>query len=175
MRTWVAVVAGVAAIGSLLAFDGVDAQEQAPARLPAAVATAIDAAPSLSVLTYNVEGLPVPLAFGRSKAADRIADRLKALRAIGEQPHVVVLQEAFGAAQRAIGEKAGYKYVAFGPDRDLANDEPMTDADRAFAHDARFLKGERSGKWASSGLAILSDYPIVAVRKAAFPSRRRWR
>ena len=32
-----------------------------------------------------------------------------------------------------------------------------------------FWRGERSGKVAGSGLQILSDYPIVAIRRQAFP------
>ena len=160
---------GLMAVGfvaslTTLSFDSVEAQQQVPA-MPAGAS-----GDALSVLTYNVEGLPAPLAFGRARAADRIAARLKALRDVGQQPHVVVLQEAFGAAQQAIGEKAGYRYVAYGPDRDLTNDEPMSADDRAFAKSARLLKGETLGKWSGSGLAILSDYPIVAVKRVAFPS-----
>jgi endonuclease/exonuclease/phosphatase family metal-dependent hydrolase len=107
---------------------------------------------------------------GRSSAAHRIGDKLKEMRAAGVQPHVVVLQEAFGEAQHAIGKTAGYRYVAFGPDSGLTNTEQMTDRDRAFAAGARFMKGERSGKMMDSGLAVLSDYPIVSVSRAAFPA-----
>ena len=136
----------------------------APAGLPAAM-------DDFSVLTYNIEGLPAPIAWGRSGAAGRIGDRLAELRRDNLQPHVVVLQEAFGAAQRAIGARAGYKYIAFGPDRDFAPATlAMTDGDRAFSRQARFLRGETEGKWQGSGLAILSDYPIVAVRRMAFPA-----
>lgn len=126
--------------------------------------------PTLSVMTYNVEGLPFPFARGRSAAAGQIAKRLAALRAQGQQPHVVVLQEAFGDAQRKIGIEAGYRYSASGPDAQLKSDEAMTDTDRAFAGKAHFFKGEGIGKWRGSGLIILSDFPIVAVRKAAFPA-----
>lgn len=126
--------------------------------------------PTLSVLTYNVEGLPFPFARSRGSAAELITERLKSLRAAGQQPHVVVLQEAFGQAQKAIGRDAGYRYVALGPGKHVKSDETMTDADRGFAARARYLKGEDIGKWRGSGLAILSDYPIVAVRKAVFPS-----
>lgn len=164
MRTLFGLVAGFAASLTMLSFDGVEAQQQVPAMPAAADADA------LSVLTYNVEGLPAPFAFGRAKAAGEIAARLKALREVGQQPHVVVLQEAFGAAQRAIGAKAGYRYIVFGPDRDLKNDEMETAEDRAFAKGARLLKGETLGKWSGSGLAILSDYPIVSVKRAAFPA-----
>lgn len=175
-RTGIVRAAGFGIAAALLALMGpADAQEQAGplagTPLPYAGADGSSAdGPTLSVLTYNIEGLPAPFAWGRSSAAAQIAARLTSLRAEGRQPHVVVLQEAFGEAQRSIGREAGYRYVAFGPDRDLRNDEPMTDADRAFAAKSRFVKGETIGKWRGSGLAILSDYPIVAVKRAAFPS-----
>ena len=127
-------------------------------------------APTLSVMTYNIEGLPFPIRKGRGAAATRIGLELAAMRAAGTQPHVVVLQEAFGTAQKAIGREAGYAYVAFGPGRHARNDEPMSAADRSFAADARRIKGEDDGKWAGSGLAILSDYPLLTVKREAFPT-----
>lgn len=163
-----AAMAATAAL--LLAPSGVVAEPAGPAALPQAIVAGIADRPTLSVMTYNVEGLPTPVRFGRSTAARRIAGRLAAMRGAGDQPHVVVLQEAFGGAQRDIGRAAGYRYIAFGPDRDLASDEPMSEADRRFAADARFWKGERAGKWSGSGLAILSDYPITRVARAAFPA-----
>lgn len=147
-----------------------DAQEQVGPLAGTVLPQASVEGPTLSVLTYNIEGLPAPFAWGRSSAAAQIAERLTSLRAEGRQPHVVVLQEAFGAAQQAIGREAGYRYVAFGPDRDLRSDEAMTDTDRAFAHNSHALKGETLGKWRGSGLVILSDYPIVDVKRAAFPA-----
>ena len=50
---------------------------------------------TLSVLTYNVKGLPWPLASGRPEAFSAMADRLRDMRAEGRNPHIVVLQEAF--------------------------------------------------------------------------------
>ena len=138
---------------------------------PASSLTASSAgAPTLSVLTYNVEGLPFPFALGRDKAAGDIAARLKALRETGDQPHVVVLQEAFGKAQKSIGGAAGYRYIAFGPGKRLQSDEKMDDQDRVYSRGARFMKGETWGKWRGSGLVILSEYPIVSVSRAAFPA-----
>jgi len=128
------------------------------------------AAPTLSVLTYNIEGVPFPFARGRDKAAAEIAAQLKAMRETGDQPHVVVLQEAFGKAQKSIGTIAGYRYIAFGPGKRVQSEEQMDDADRAFRRGAKFSKGETLGKWRGSGLAILSDYPIVSVSRAAFPA-----
>jgi endonuclease/exonuclease/phosphatase family metal-dependent hydrolase len=153
---WMAALAGLAA--------GVSAQPPLTAPAEAAAAPA-----DLSVMTYNIEGLPFPVRRGRAAAADRIASQLRAMRDAGTAPHVVVLQEAFGHAQKAIGREAGYRYIAFGPGRRATNDETEDAADRAFAAGARHLKGEDDGKWAGSGLAILSDYPILSVARAAFP------
>lgn len=147
-----------------------EAQDQVGAVEGATLQQVKSDGPTLSVLTYNIEGLPAPFAWGRSAAALQIAERLKSLRAEGRQPHVVVLQEAFGAAQKSIGKDAGYQYVAFGPSKHEKNDEAMTPEDRAYAAKGRYLKGEDLGKWRGSGLAILSDYPIVAVKKAVFPA-----
>ncbi len=126
--------------------------------------------PRLSVMTYNIEGLPWPVRSGRTGAFDRIGARLNALRASGGQPHIVTLQEAFSADAKRIGITSGYRYIANGPDKTLAGARAVLPADIAFAAKAHFLDGERSGKLLDSGLQILSDYPIVAVRRMAFPS-----
>jgi endonuclease/exonuclease/phosphatase family metal-dependent hydrolase len=164
---WMAGIGTATALG--LGLASVQAEEWAP---PALVASEVQqkAGPTLSVMTYNVEGLPFPVRLGRSTAAHRIADRLRNMRNAGLQPHVVVLQEAFGEAQQAIGHEAGYRYVAVGPDSAATSDEPMSAEDKAFAEQARFFKGERSGKLTGSGLVILSDYPILAVRRTVFPA-----
>jgi endonuclease/exonuclease/phosphatase family metal-dependent hydrolase len=121
-----------------------------------------------SVLTYNVHGLPWPLTTGRTEAFARIEERLLRLRSAGAQPHVVVLQEAFSDGAREIGAIAGYRYVVDGPDRDLRGAVEKVDA--AYVAAASFTKGETIGKWEGSGLQILSDYPILAVRRMAFPA-----
>ena len=165
---WIAGI-GTAAALAVGGLSSVQAAQWLPPKLVASLVQQ-KAEPTLSVMTYNVEGLPFPVRMGRSNAAHQIAQRLHDMRDAGLQPHVVVLQEAFSDAQHAIGEKAGYRYMAFGPDRSLANGEAMSAEDTAFAADARFMKGERAGKWTGSGLIILSDYPIVSVAKAAFPA-----
>lgn len=177
MRTSVIGLAGIGGLSALLALgialDGGEARVAPPPAAiesPVVVPVSADRTPTLSVMTYNIEGLPFPVRFGRAAAAGEIARRLRAMRTAGLQPHIVVLQEAFGDAQRAIGREAGYRYVAFGPGRDLTSPVPMDAADLAFAARASFFKGERSGKWEGSGLAILSDYPIVSVARAAFPA-----
>lgn len=129
---------------------------------------------AFSVLTYNVEGLPWPIASGRPANLAAIGDRLKDLRSRGQAPHVVVLQEAFTTDAQAIGRAAGYRYVVNGPSADHA---PPADvpadaivAKSAFAAAARWWSGETEGKMLGSGLQLLSDYPIVAIRRMVFPA-----
>jgi len=124
---------------------------------------------ALSVMTYNIEGLPWPVRLGREAAFNQIAARLRKMREAGGQPHIVVLQEAFAADARRIGGETGYAYVVDGP----AADAPATPAagpqDRAFEASRSFWKGERTGKLLGSGLQILSDYPVLEVRRQPFP------
>lgn len=127
-------------------------------------------AASLSVLTYNVEGLPWPARSGRGRDLDAMAARLLQLRATGRQPHVIVLQEAFTAKAKDVAKNAGYRYLADGPGRDDAGVAASTAEDIAFAAAGSRTTGEGLGKWSDSGLRIASDYPIVAVRRMPFPA-----
>lgn len=119
----------------------------------------------LSVMTYNVKGLPFPAAYGRAGKLTEIGQRLGYLRRAGVQPHVVLLQEAFIPEAKAIAQAAGYAHVALGPQISDVRSAP-TD----LAAGASWIKGESLGKWVDSGLVILSDYPIVRTRKMAFPA-----
>ena len=124
----------------------------------------------LSVMTYNVEGLPFPARIGRGSSLAAIGERLRELRSVGRQPHIVMLQEAFSEDAAKIGALGGYRYIAEGPSADLASVMPETAADIAFAGKESRLKGEGDGKWIGRGMRILSDYPIVGVRRMAFPA-----
>ncbi|WP_198147473.1 endonuclease/exonuclease/phosphatase family protein [Sphingobium chungbukense] len=124
----------------------------------------------LSVLTYNIHGLPWPMAWGRPADFARIAATLRTLRVQGRNPHVVVLQEAFTSEAQAIGQAAGYPYVVYGADDDAGSDLTPGPADLRFAARESWLHGEGIGKYAGSGLQILSDYPIVDVRRMVFPT-----
>jgi hypothetical protein len=144
--------------------------------------TPLDASPSmssvvkdgtgraLSVMTYNVEGLPFPVAFNRTASLQEIGLRLAALRQRGAQPHVVLLQEAFTPEAKSIARLAGYRYVAYGPQiGDMARDgAPVMPA--TYRADAQWNKGETEGKWVDSGLLILSDLPIERTARMAFAS-----
>ena len=116
----------------------------------------------LSVMTYNVKGLPWPVARGREKPLRAIGQRLAAMRMLGQQPSVVVVQEAFTRNAKAIAAMAGYAYFVEGPYSRLqtANNE---------LSDGKWYLGETQGTLLDSGLAILSDLPIVSVAREPFP------
>lgn len=141
------------------------AQAGATARLAAGATPG-----QLSLLTYNVEGLPWPVRLGRAAKLRQIGDELAALRMQGRQPHVVVLQEAFSPEAKAIAARAGYRFVADGPAATDAGAPAISAEDRRFAAGASLFRGEGAGKWVDSGLRIASDYPIVAVRRMAYPA-----
>jgi endonuclease/exonuclease/phosphatase family metal-dependent hydrolase len=149
--------------GAMIAFSPAAADTITPS------APAEQAGGAISILSYNVEGLPWPAAHGRRAAADKIAASLEQERLAGSAPHVVALQEAFGRDQKRIGKEAGYNYAAFGPNHRLVSSLAATDDDQRFMHRARAWLGETLGKHANSGLAVFSDYPIVWTKRVAYP------
>lgn len=134
----------------------------APDLSPADEPLAVGERGDLSVLTYNVAGLPWPLAKKAPAALHAIGARLARMRAAGRAPSVVVLQEAFSADAKAIGRRAGYPYAVEGP---YLRTGAWPGADEARS----VLLGEAAGTPAGSGLVILSDLPVIDVRRAAFP------
>ncbi|QAY77541.1 endonuclease/exonuclease/phosphatase family protein [Sphingosinicella sp. BN140058] len=127
---------------------------------------------ALSILTYNVNGLPWPVASGRDEALARIGSRLRRLRSMNRHPHIVLLQEAFTDSAKRIGRDAGYRHIVSGPPIEAPSSAGgLPPSEAAFLAAASPFKGEGVGKFADSGLQILSDYPILAVRRAAFPDQ----
>lgn len=122
----------------------------------------------MSVLIYNVEGLPWPARRGRGPSLDRIGRELARLRRERKAPDVVLLQEAFSRRAARIGRSAGYPFMISAPGaRDRRSIEPAV-VPGAFRRARRFAKGERSGKLLGSGLMVLSAWPIVAWRAEPF-------
>lgn len=117
----------------------------------------------LSVLTYNVRGLPWPLAADRGRALAAIGRELAALRRQGQQPDVVLIQEGFRREISDLVRESGYRYWAQGPAR-----HERTAFGGAVIAARDLLKGEGLGKMAGSGLHVLSDVPILEVRTAAY-------
>jgi endonuclease/exonuclease/phosphatase family metal-dependent hydrolase len=137
---------------------------------PAAANAAAASGATLSVMTYNVHGLPWPAARGRHKAFREIERQLTDLRAQGTQPHVVVLQEAFTPKAKLIGARSGYRFVVDGPARTDRNAAVPTEGERAFEKAGSLFKGEKGTRLLDSGLQILSDYPVLSVKRLSFPA-----
>jgi endonuclease/exonuclease/phosphatase family metal-dependent hydrolase len=109
---------------------------------PAAAQTA-----EISVLTYNVKGLPWFAARGRGTALREIGRELARMRQAGRQPDVVLIQEGFRSEMTELAALSGYRFWVRGPSQDNG-----------------------FGKLMSGGLHVLSDAPIVDVRAAAYRS-----
>lgn len=122
----------------------------------------------ISVLTYNVHGLPWPIADGRGSALRAIGRELAAMRAAGQQPDVVLIQEGFRGEVADLVKVSGYRYAAAGPSR--ADRAPERPPGKSFRYrSVRYpLAGEGWGKFTGSGLHILSDLPIVEVRSEPY-------
>jgi endonuclease/exonuclease/phosphatase family metal-dependent hydrolase len=159
-RTLVLLTAAILLGASTEPAPSYDAEQDDKPTLPAAAGT-------LSIMSYNIKGIPWPIAAGREEAISAIGQRLAAMRSTGAQPRVVLLQEAFGETANALGEAAGYRYVVTGP-RVSSSNEPQP-LGQAFSKGAQWIKGEESGSLIDSGLAILSDYPIIKIERYAFP------
>lgn len=127
------------------------------------------AAATLSVLSYNIHGVPWPIATHRPSALRHIGETLAAMRRAGDQPHVVLLQEAFTRRAKDIASLGDYPFAVTGPTR---HDRLGASADaeqRSFSTHDRSAKGEHDGTIEDSGLLVLSDYPIVEVRRMPYP------
>ena len=124
---------------------------------------------TLDVLSFNVEGLGWPARRGRGPSLRRIGAILADLRARGEAPDVILLQEVFSPTAIRAMTDAGYPYRAWGPSRTQRRRLPVTERRQG---PARWLKGETGFHVVGSGLAILSRYPIVAVKSEPFGSKR---
>lgn len=120
----------------------------------------------LSVLIYNVEGLPWPARRNRGPWLDRIGDHLAKMRAMGTAPDVVLVQEAFTPRAARIGSTASYTNRIRGPG--FADMPEIGMVDQAHIDGRRLRKGERSGKLLGSGLYVFSDFPVTGVYKRGF-------
>ncbi|SEQ90669.1 Endonuclease/Exonuclease/phosphatase family protein [Nitrosomonas sp. Nm51] len=140
----------------------------------------------LSVLIYNVAGLPwpigcgkasrtvdeygekIPIACNRSAALRAIGDSLGKLRRQGLEPDIVMLQEAFISAAAEIPVRAGYPNWVTGPGVSDLGLKYSGRASQNFIDERSFWKGEKLGKWQSSGLMLASNFPIKVVYKHPF-------
>lgn len=126
---------------------------------------------TVSVLTYNVEGLPWPARSSRASRLREIGRQLSAMRAAGRAPDIILLQEVFTSEAARIGERAGYLNRVRGPGRLSIRPSTSGDAAPALVKSRKLKKGEGLGRLLSSGLYVLSDFPVTHA--SGQPFRRR--
>lgn len=122
----------------------------------------------ISVLTYNVRGLPWPIAKGRAKALKKIGAELAAMRREGRQPDVVLIQEGFRGEVADLVKASGYRHWAQGPTRQERASGTAPEDGRGYRRVRYLRSGEGWGKFTSAGLHVLSDAPIVEVRNTPY-------
>lgn len=127
-----------------------------------------DHSTDISVLTYNVRGLPWPIARGRAKALKKIGAELATMREEGRQPDVVLIQEGFRSEVSDLVKTSGYRYWAQGPTR-FERATGSAPQDGRHYRRVRYVRfGEGWGKFTSAGLHVLTDEPIVEVRNTPY-------
>lgn len=123
---------------------------------------------TISVMTYNVAGLPWPLRARTKAAMNRIGNALDSEFAEG-RPDFLFLQEAFVPSAVSLGRRAGYANLVRGPSRStrptlkIGVDSPRNPPRKSMS--------ERVGRLVNSGLALATDHSIVA--KSVEPFGRR--
>jgi endonuclease/exonuclease/phosphatase family metal-dependent hydrolase len=104
----------------------------------------------ITILSYNVQGLPAIAGIKQDRYKD-IGLELAKLREKKSQPSIVLLQEAFVAKTDEIASSCGYKYIARGPQAIDKNEN-----------------GSTVIKLLNGGIKILSDFPIAEEVKVAY-------
>ena len=123
---------------------------------------------TISVLTYNIEGLGWPARRGRAPRLAEIASHLAAARVSGTAPDIVMIQEMFsGAAKKAVLE-TGYPAIASGPARTARTDDAVSGK---LPGRASVKRGETGFHLTGSGLAIASVYPFVISQSQPYGRR----
>jgi endonuclease/exonuclease/phosphatase family metal-dependent hydrolase len=130
-----------------------------------------EASTELSVLTYNVEGLPWPARSNRSPRLREIGRQLAAMRKAGRAPDIVLLQEVFTTDAGRIATSSGYVNRVRGPGRKAKRPSASDAADPSLVNGRKLFKGEGLGRLFSGGLYVLSDFPVTQT--TGQPFRRR--
>lgn len=122
----------------------------------------------LTVLTYNIRGLPWPIARHRGRALKEIGRELAEMRREGRQPDIVLLQEGFRGEVADLVRESGYRYWAHGPKRGQKAHDVKPQDGQGYRRAAYPTLGEGWGKFTSGGLHVLSDSPIEDVARLPY-------
>lgn len=109
----------------------------------------------LRVMSYNINGLPWPLAKNKKPLFMEIARIINQKKKTGTAPDIIAIQEGFRPEVKELVAALNYPYVYKGPKDSDHNPLDKSSDDRAQA-----ILG--------SGLWILSKYPFLKSEKIAF-------
>ncbi|HWK40541.1 MAG TPA: endonuclease/exonuclease/phosphatase family protein [Croceibacterium sp.] len=121
----------------------------------------------LTVLTYNIAGLPFPRRSNTRGAMKRIEQAWSNEFRDG-QPDVLLLQEAFVPSATRLAGQLGYTNVVRGPKRLDKPDPAPERATREFRQKRRLTKGERLFVLMGSGLVTATDLAVTRKVNQAF-------
>lgn len=155
-----------AAIASALSACASYPDERLPALSEQTVSEPID---TITVMTYNIEGLPWPARSGRGPFLEAISEELARMSETQQLPQIVIFQEAFSSSALRTAAETPLPTFALGPRRRDRSSfartlEPVLQR-------RNILRGEWGLRVFGSGLAIASQYPIEVVASEPFGPR----
>lgn len=115
---------------------------------------------TLSVMTYNMEGLGWPARSGRKRYLSAMSEEFVRMEAAGKLPDVIVFQEAFSTTALRTAASTPHAFFVRGPRASTRSRLPRT-TDPVLRR-RNVLRGEWGLRLLGSGLAVASRYPIVA-------------
>jgi endonuclease/exonuclease/phosphatase family metal-dependent hydrolase len=153
MRRAVLAAAIVIGLGGCVSYPDVPApQAAAPAPGPPPA--------TLSVMTYNLEGLTWPARTGRRPFLEAMTAEFARMEQAGELPDVIVFQEAFSTTALRTATSTPLPYVVLGPRASTRSGLPKTSD--PVLRKRNVLRGEWGIRFMGSGIAVASRYPITA-------------
>lgn len=129
-------------------------------RVDPAIAPAGPAPATLSVMTYNLEGLTWPARTGRGPFLKAMTAEFARMEQAGVLPDVIVFQEAFSTDALRTAASTPHANFAVGPRAPTRSGLPKT-TDPVLSK-RNYLRGEWGIRFMGSGIAIASRYPIIA-------------
>lgn len=115
---------------------------------------------TLSVMTYNIEGLTWPARTGRGPFLAKMSEEFARMEREGVLPDVIVFQEAFSTDALRTAASTPHGNFALGPRAPTRSHLPKTKD--PVLRKRNYLRGEWGIRFTGSGVAIASRYPIIA-------------
>lgn len=143
-----------------LAMGGCVSYPDVPPLAEAGRAPSGPAPATLSVMTYNLEGLTWPARTGRRPFLEAITAEFARMGEAGVLPDVIVFQEAFSTAALRTAAATPHPHFALGPRARTRSGLSRTRD--PVLRKRNVLRGEWGLRFMGSGIAIASRYPITA-------------